>query len=185
MPQPKLILTDIVKIAIIGPESTGKSTLVQHLATHFNAPFVPEFARMYLETNGQLAYEFADLEAIALGQITAMAAAEKAADKLLFFDTDLITLHIWALDKFDKPIPFVEGNLEKLKANFYLVCTPDIPWQPDPLREDATRRDLLFEWNMHVLEALGANAAVISGMGDARLESAITAVSNFLKERKG
>jgi hypothetical protein len=53
------------------------------------------------------------------------------------------------------------------------------------LREDATRRDLLFEWNMHVLEGLDANSAVISGMGDARLKSAITAVSKFLKEREG
>jgi NadR type nicotinamide-nucleotide adenylyltransferase len=185
MPQQKLTLTDIVKIAIIGPESTGKSTLVQLLATHFNAPFVPEFARTYLKKKHPPNYDFADLEAIARGQISAMAEAEKRAEKRVFFDTDLITLHIWALDKFGKPIPFVEANLKKLKANFYLVCKPDIPWQPDPLREDATRRDLLFEWNMHVLEGLDANSAVISGMGDARLKSAITAVSKFLKEREG
>jgi nicotinamide riboside kinase len=118
MPQQKLTLTDIVKIAIIGPESTGKSTLVQLLATHFNAPFVPEFARTYLKKKHPPNYDFADLEAIARGQISAMAEAEKRAEKRVFFDTDLITLHIWALDKFGKPIPFVEANLKKLKANF-------------------------------------------------------------------
>ena len=180
MPLPKLTLRDIVKIAVIGPESSGKSTLVQQLATHFNAPFVPEFARTYLEEKQSPGYEFSDLEAIAQGQLLAMQRALSGTSSFVFFDTDLITLHIWVLDKFDKPIPFVEANLQASRADLCLVCKPDIPWVADPLREDSLRRDELFNWNLWVLHSLDARAEIISGSGEIRTEHAIMHVKEVL-----
>ena len=173
-------MKDIVKIAVIGPESSGKSTLVQALATHFNAPFASEFARTFLEEKQTPHYEFHDLETMAKGQLGIMNKAVSSAESLVFFDTDLITLHIWALDKFDKPIPFVEANLEVAKANLYLVCRPDIPWVADPLREDSKRRDELFDWNLWVLQSLDARVEIVSGIGQARTNAAINAVEQFL-----
>jgi NadR type nicotinamide-nucleotide adenylyltransferase len=185
MPQQKLTLRDTVKIAVIGPESSGKSTLVQHLAAHFSAPFVPEFARAYLEGKGSHAYDFNDLEAIAQGQLAAMNEASTRADRVVFFDTDLVTLHIWALDKFNKPIPLVEENLRNAQADLYLVCKPDIPWQPDPLREDSLRRDDLLAWNLEVLKSLGAQAEIITGTGEARTNMATQSVERFLEKTLG
>ena len=169
-----------VKIVIIGPESTGKTTLTQQLATHFNMPFVPEYARIYLEQKANPGYELSDLEAIAKTQIALTEGELTKAPKLLFCDTDLVTLHIWALDKFDRPIPFVESALSVQKANLYLLCKPDIAWQPDPLREDATRREELFEWNAWVLKSINAQYHTIEGAGNARFQQALQVVNDFL-----
>lgn len=185
MPQQKLTLKATVKIAVIGPESTGKSTLVKQLAEHFSAPFVPEFARDYLESKSTKTYDFSDLEQIAHGQLSLMHVATKETGGLVFFDTDLITLHIWALDKFNKPIPLVEENLHLAKADLYLVCSPDIPWEADPLREDSLRRDELFAWNLAVLESLEVHAEIITGTGGARTKRAITSVERFLENPLG
>jgi len=56
------------KIVIIGPESTGKSSLCEQLAQHYDSLWCPEFAREYLLTNGA-SYSYDDLLAIAKGQL--------------------------------------------------------------------------------------------------------------------
>jgi len=169
-----------VKIVLIGPESTGKSTLTKQLAAHFNAPFVSEFAREYLESQQSHVYELEDLENIAREQVARTNIALAAKPKLLFCDTDLVTLHIWALDKFDRKIAFVENNLMTQKADLYLLCAPDLPWHPDPLREDSTRRDFLFEWNKRLLQRLNATREIINGHNESRLYNGIKTVSNFI-----
>lgn len=181
MPLQKWILKTTVKIVVIGPESTGKSTLTKQLAAYFNAPFVAEFAREYLEARPTRNYELADLELIAREQVARTNIALAAKPKLLFCDTDLVTLHIWALDKFDQEIFFVAENLLPQKADLYLLCAPDLPWQPDPLREDAKRRDTLFEWNVLSLKAIDAQVVIITGEGEMRLENAIQKINYFLK----
>ena len=172
-----------VKIVIIGPESTGKTTLTQQLAAHFKAPYVPEYARTYLEQKPQAGYELADLEAIATQQLALMEVALQNQPQILFCDTDLVTLHIWALDKFDRPLKQVEEALLMHKADLYLLCVPDIDWQSDPLREDANRRDELFSWNAWVLESLGANYFMVEGAGEKRLQNAINHVLHFLENK--
>lgn len=171
------------KIVLIGPESTGKSTLTSQLAEYFHAPFVAEFARDYLENKAEPGYELQDLEHIARQQIILTRKALAANPKLLFCDTDLVTLHIWSLDKFDQVIPFVEEQLEAQKANLYLLCKPDLAWEPDPLREDSNRRQELFEWNAWVLKELHANVAEVSGQGNERLKNAVEAVETYLTNK--
>ena len=169
-----------VKIVIIGPESTGKTTLTQQLALHFNAPIVAEYAREYLNHKKISAYELSDLEAIAKHQILQVHHALQGKPNLLFCDTDLVTLHIWALDKFDIAIPFVEENLATEKADLYLLCKPDLPWEADPLREDSTRRDELFNWNAWVLNSINANIKIVQGVGEERFNCAKKYVNEFL-----
>ena len=83
----------MIKVAITGPESSGKTTLSEQLANHFNVEWVPEFARTYLiETGG--AYTQEDLDFIAKGQFEEM---EKVQDReLVFYDTDLTVIKIWS-----------------------------------------------------------------------------------------
>jgi len=173
-------LSNTVKIAVIGPESTGKSTLVKQLSAYYGAPFVAEYAREYLDARPEKIYELADLEIIAREQVARTSIALAANPKLLFCDTDLVTLHIWALDKFDKKIAFVEENLLPQKADLYLLCAADIAWQPDPLREDSTRRDFLLEWNIQLLGALNAKVEMITGEGKTRFLNAKKAVEKFI-----
>jgi NadR type nicotinamide-nucleotide adenylyltransferase len=168
------------KIVLIGPESTGKSTLTRELAEHFNAPFVAEFAREYLENRTELSYEFHDLEHIARQQLAVTQKALAAKPNLLFCDTDLVTLHIWALDKFDKSIPFVEANLISQKADLYLLCKPDLAWQPDPLREDSNRREELYNWNLWLLRELNAQFVEVEGQQKQRVNHAVAAIKKFL-----
>jgi len=175
-------LKNTVKIVVIGPESTGKSTLTKQLALHFNAPFVLEFAREFLEARPNHLYSLADLESIAREQVARTNFALAAKPKLLFCDTDLVTLHIWSLDKFDQEIPFVEENLRPEKADLYLLCAPDLAWQPDPLREDSNRRDTLFEWNFLAIKSIDGDLEIITSDGEKRLQNAIKKVEEFLKK---
>ena len=167
-----------VKICIIGPESTGKSTLTKELSKHFGFPLVNEISRQYLEDLGRK-HSFEDLESMAIAQ----ANAEKECtilSKPFFCDTDLLTYKIWAQDKFDKEITFVEQNYEQNKANLYLLCYPDLEWHPDPLREDEHRLMVIYQFYIDHLEHMDVPYRVIKGTGDVRLKNATQVVSEFL-----
>ena len=86
------------KIVVIGPESTGKSTLCEGLAAHYNTIWCREYAREYLTVHG-MNYTFNDLEIIGKGQITEEdKAIKKSAEKkpsLLFIDTDMYVMKVW------------------------------------------------------------------------------------------
>ena len=100
------------RISLTGPESAGKSTLAAQLAAHYGTAFVPEFAREYLEKNGP-AYALPDLAAIARGQLAAEDAAAAQATRLLFCDTDLLVIKIWAENAFGTCPPWVLAELAK------------------------------------------------------------------------
>jgi NadR type nicotinamide-nucleotide adenylyltransferase len=176
-------LSRTVKIVLIGPESSGKSTLAKQLAAHYRVPFVAEYARTYLENKAEPVYDWAELETIARGQAESINQALGKKPAILFCDTDLLTLHIWSLDKFDKPIPFVEAYMATMKADLYLLCKPDLPWEPDPLREDSTRRDELYNWNLWLLRELNAQVVEVSGLGKQRFQNALDAVGHFLAQK--
>ena len=172
-----------VKIVITGPESTGKSVLAQHLANAFHAESVPEYARDYFDQKGTTSYDLNDLALIAKGQSESVNLALRHNPPLLFCDTDLITIAIWARDKFNETIPAVENRMREELADLYLLCKPDLPWEPDPLREDGHRREALFNEHKTILDALHARYVEIEGQGDQRTTQAIRAVQAFLDER--
>ena len=60
------------------------------------------------------------------------------------------------------------------------MCAADIAWQPDPLREDSTRRDFLLEWNIQLLGALNAKVEMITSEGETRFLNAKKAVEKFI-----
>ena len=96
--------SNIKKIVVIGPESTGKSTLCGYLANYYNTLWCPEFAREYLLENGT-AYTLEDLITIAKGQL---AATQKHIEDLekrtatsntptpLIIDTDMYVMKVWS-----------------------------------------------------------------------------------------
>ncbi|HEY9115394.1 MAG TPA: ATP-binding protein [Bacteroidales bacterium] len=166
------------KIAITGPESTGKSWLAEKLAAHYKTTWVPEYAREYLEKNG-LKYSIEDLEKIAKGQANIMLKAEKSNPDILIFDTELIVIKIWSEVVFKKCPVLIDEMLVKQKIDLYLLCYPDLPWEFHPMRENPGNREYLFELYENKLKEQKFNYRVVKGKGKERLNNAITFVEEI------
>lgn len=170
-----------LRIAITGTESTGKSTLAVALAAHYQAMFVPEYARQYIDQI-QGPYTLADIELIAHQQMAMednMAA--QTTSSLLFCDTDLLVTKIWAEHAFQAcPIWITQELQQRPPYTLYLLLDIDLPWQPDPQREHPHLRQYFFEWYKKELIALQVNWVVISGIGEQRLHNAIEVVDTLL-----
>ncbi|MEY3589752.1 MAG: hypothetical protein RLZZ466_272 [Bacteroidota bacterium] len=182
------------KIVVIGPESTGKSTLCRQLAEHFETVWCPEYAREYLLTNGK-DYSYTDLLAIAKGQIAGeenwAELLEKRAAPLLeqdydipyFIDTNMVVMKVWAEFVFNKCHPFIEEQLAKRKYDHYLLCEPDLEWEKDELREypDLETREKLFFIYKNYLEQQSIPWTLIKGKNEDRIQSAIRTVNKILE----
>lgn len=170
------------RINITGPESTGKSTLTAQLAAHFGAGFVPEYARAYLDAHGP-AYTLPDLEAIASGQLrqeeAAAAAAAAQGQQLLFCDTDLLVMKVWAEHAFAQCPPWILEELRRPRYALTLLLDVDLPWQPDPLREHPHLRQHFMDMYRQEVHELGWPVVEISGSGEQRLARAIAAVAGL------
>jgi NadR type nicotinamide-nucleotide adenylyltransferase len=182
------------KIVVIGPESTGKSTLCRQLAEHFETVWCPEYAREYLLTNGK-DYSYTDLLAIAKGQIAGeenwAELLEKRAAPLLeqdydipyFIDTNMVVMKVWAEFVFNKCHPYIEEQLAKRKYDHYLLCQPDLEWEKDELREypDLETRERLFFIYKNYLEQQSIPWTLIKGKNEDRIQSAIRTVNKILE----
>lgn len=181
----------IKKIVTIGPESTGKSTLAELLAKHYDTLWVPEYARQYLEENGA-DYTFGDLHKIAEGQI---AQEEKIAAELhqriqndekqfpiLFIDTDLYVIKVWSEYVFNQCDNRCLRQIAQRKYDGYLLCATDLPWQKDELREYPNQevRDELFKHYKDLLINQPLPWCTISGDYEERLQQGITFVDGLL-----
>src|SRR5690606_37041701 len=122
------------RILILGPESTGKSTLAEDLASHFGEPWVPEFAREYLEKIDR-PYIYEDLLEIGKGQVASEDQLADEAKRFLFVDTDLRVIQVWSEHWFGNTDSWVLDEIEKRKYDLILLTDTGLPWAPDPLRE--------------------------------------------------
>jgi NadR type nicotinamide-nucleotide adenylyltransferase len=170
---------DIVRIALTGPESTAKSTLSEALAAHYNTVWVKEHAREYLGALNRK-YTLEDIVNISKEQLRREKELLRTANKLLFSDTELILAKVWCEDLFNTCPDWISENLIANKYDLYLLTSPDLPWEEDPLRENPHRREFLFDWYERELKSINANYAVISGQGEARLQNCIEVIENFL-----
>jgi len=135
------------KIAIIGPESSGKTTLAKIIEKNYDALYVKEYARTYLsKLKNPSNYSLQDLNNIAVEQFNAYKKAEETKPQLLVCDTEILTIKIWSEDKFGKSTRIIDNLLSKQNFDLFLLCMPDIQWEADPLREDEYRRDTIFQF---------------------------------------
>jgi NadR type nicotinamide-nucleotide adenylyltransferase len=165
------------RITITGPESTGKSWLAEQLAKHYQTRWVAEYAREYLAQNGP-EYHLEDVIAIAKTQLEREEKAAQKSRKLLFCDTDMLVTKIWSEVVFGICPDWIEQQFQNHHYDLYLLCAPDIPWKPDPLRENPDNRDELFQLYKTTLEKHHFPFRVVKGVGKQRLENAI----NFVEE---
>jgi nicotinamide riboside kinase len=165
------------KIAIIGPESTGKTTLAQHMAKSLGGAWVPEYAREHLEKLDR-PYVEADLLEIAKGQLVLEEKKESESPEWLICDTNLVVILIWSQDKFGRIAPGLEALFRPEEYVVHLLLKPDLPWEYDPLREDPERLEELFVVYQAFLEKRGIPYAIVEGAGEKRLESALAVMNN-------
>ena len=168
----------IKKIAIVGPESTGKSALAQALADTYNTVWVPEIARTYLE-NLNRPYTQTDVETIARLQLEEEDKMLSKAKGALFCDTTLMVVKVWMENAFGSCPAWILESIQSRYYHFYLLPDIDLPWQPDPLREHPDKREFFKEWYIKELNSVHANYAIISGNGQSRVESAIQAIETI------
>ena len=169
----------IKKIAIVGPESTGKSTMSAYLAKHYNTVWVPEYAREYCD-NLTEAPTWQDEINMFHGQIALEKELLPKANHILICDTTFITVKIWSDQMFGQSPQEVLNELTKHTYDLYLLLNIDLPWQDDPLRDFPTMREHFMDVWQKELGALNANYLVISGIGQYRYNNAVKAIDNFL-----
>ena len=171
------------KIAIIGPESTGKTALAQSLALHYHSPWIPEFARKYIESLGR-GYTYKDVEYIAQHQVEELKQYEKTfsnSKPFLFIDTELIISKVWFLHMYKSCPEWLQTTIENSSIDLYLLCQPDIPWEEDSVRENGNLRDFFYDWYKQELISLKIPFVEIGGIGEIRTQSAITHI-NLLQD---
>lgn len=181
----------IRKIVIIGPESTGKSTLCEQLATHYHTEWCREYAREYLLKNG-MDYSYEDLLTIAKGQleledehndrVSEMSAENKPFPS--FIDTDMYVMKVWCEFVFQKCHRFILDQIVSRQYHLYLLCSTDLEWVKDELREypDLESRERLYKMYHDIMVNQSVPWVEISGDYDQRLQKAITAVDEILKK---
>ncbi|WP_126972130.1 AAA family ATPase [Gynurincola endophyticus] len=173
------------KIVVIGPESTGKSTLCEALAKHYGCLWVPEYARTFLEENGA-DYQYDDLKKIAEGQIhlenkyTTIAIENK--HPYLFIDTNLYVIQVWSEYVFGNCDESVFRMHNQQQYDLYLLCNIDLPWQEDPLRElpDIEARKVVYNYYKTILQFQQVPWIEISGDSEQRLLNAVNGLEAIL-----
>jgi NadR type nicotinamide-nucleotide adenylyltransferase len=173
--------SEIIKIAIVGPESTGKSTMSAYLAEHYKTVWVPEFAREYCEKLTKPP-TWQDEVNMFYGQLALEGSLLPQANKLLICDTTFITVKIWSDYTFGHSPQEVLDELPKRTYGLYLLLDIDLPWEHDPLRDFPHLREHFMEiWHTE-LQELKANYVVISGIGQDRYTNAVGAIDTFISD---
>jgi NadR type nicotinamide-nucleotide adenylyltransferase len=167
----------IKKIVVIGPESTGKTTLCAQLAEYYKTLWVPEYAREYLEKN-RTEYSYDDLLTIAKGQVDSEEFLQSKFptpnSQLLFIDTDMYVMKVWCEFVFNKCHNWILNRIAERHYDGYLLCNTDLPWVKDNLREypDVETRNKLYHFYKDILINQKTRWANISGGYEERLEKA-------------
>lgn len=186
-------MPELKKIVVAGPESTGKSTLCEQLAKHYDTLWCPEYAREYLLAHGTN-YTYDDLLTIAKGQLAleeeyirkALKKWEEKNSKskipLLFADTNMYVMKVWCEYVFGKCHPYIVNKIAERKYDLYLLCNIDLPWMKDELREypDLKSRQELFGIYKNILINQNVPWTIVSGNYTERLQMAIKSIDDTL-----
>ena len=162
----------LIRIAVTGPESTGKSQLSAELAGFFGTVWVPEYAREYIDRL-ERPYTERDILEISKGQLEREEAMAVKASGILFCDTELTVTRIWSEVKYGRCDPWILEQIKTHPYDLYLLCDIDIPWENDPQREHPHLREHLLGLYRKELESRDCRFELVSGLGPARLDNAV------------
>ena len=179
--------TNRIKVALYGPESSGKTTLAKQLASHFNTVWIPEFARDYLQEKldktGQ-GCEAEDLMPIAVGQIKLENEALATANKFLFCDTNVLVTKVFSEVYYGFCDPILDKAAEEHNYDLFFLTDIDLPFEQDDLRDSRENRDKFFAAFEKALIETNKPYIKISGNKEQRLENAISIVNELVKAKE-
>lgn len=168
------------KIVLTGAESTGKSTLSEKLAAHFQTIWIPEFSREYIEKLNRK-YTYEDIEAIARHQLASESNLPECS--IVIYDTWLIITKVWFDFVYGKHPTWLHEAILSNKIDLFLLCDIDMPWEDDPVRENGgENRQKLHEIYLRELKDYNFNVEIISGYGEERFQNAVKAVNKYLQQ---
>jgi NadR type nicotinamide-nucleotide adenylyltransferase len=167
----------IKRIAIVGPECTGKTSLAKQLAQDFHTAWVPEYAREFLKQLGR-PYIQSDLLSIAEGQLALEDEMATTAHQYLFCDTNLYVIKVWSEYKYGTCDPQILNAIDTRHYDYYLLTNVDLPWESDPQREHPNERKELFDIYLQELKKQPTPFSIIEGSGDKRFLLAKEAILN-------
>lgn len=175
----------LFKVVLFGPESTGKTTLAQELAAHYNTVWVPEYMREYLmekwNTKNEL-IEKSDLLPIAKGQIELEDKLKKKANEILICDTNLTEIKVYSQHYYDGFVPdLIKNEATKRKYDIYLLTYIDVPWEKDILRDRPDRREEMFALFEAELQKQKLNYRILKGNRQKRLADAVSIIDEMRK----
>lgn len=169
-----------LRVSVFGPESTGKSTLTRELASHFQAPYVPEFARDWLEAKqGQVG--LADMEVIARAQAASEDSLARQSPGLLFCDTDPLATTLWSEELFGQCPEVVERLAQGRHYSLTLLSDVDVPWVADVVRYRPENRDDFFGRCRRRLEEQNRPYRILSGSWEQRWQTALQSVQELTR----
>ena len=179
--------SSVLKVVLFGPESTGKTTLAEMLAKHYNTLWVEEFMRDYLQEkwdNEQRVCEPKDMIPIAEGQMKRENVLTKKANKLLISDTDLLELKVYSEAYYEG---FCDPQLLKHALNniydLYFLTYIDVPWTPDDLRDKPEDRIGMFKRFEAALKNSKKPYVILKGDLEERFKTAVKKIDDLLKNK--
>ncbi len=178
--------TKLIKVVLYGPESTGKTTLAEQLAEHYNTLWVPEFMREYLQRKWDSEKKLVtkeDLIPIANGQLNLEMEASQQVENLLICDTNLLELKVYSEYYYDGFCPSeIKNEATKSNYNIYLLTYIDTPWEADDLRDRPENREEMFRIFEAELKKQGFPYEILKGNKKERFENAVKIIDELLKK---
>ena len=166
----------MLRIAITGPESSGKTTLCRLLSEHFKVPFIYEYARTYLENKSGV-YKQSDLDFIAKEHLKNILSSSHTVS---ISDTDFSVLEIWSEYKFKKSSELIKELASQDLFDLHILCRPDIPWVADELRENEHSRYYLFELYKASLTRHRKNFIEVDGSLENRIKKSVQYIEELI-----
>ena len=166
----------MIRIAITGPESCGKSTLASALAKYYKADLVEEYAREYLNKRGGI-YQRKHMDEMARGHHSNIKLSQNS---IQIVDTDFIVFKVWSEHKYNESSKLINEFVDQSLFDLHILCTPDIPWEDDPIRENPGNREYLFGRYEELLQGLKKNFITVNGPHEKRFKKSIRAIDALL-----
>lgn len=172
----------MLKIAVTGPESTGKSVLSAQIAEYFHTTEIPEYARTYLQ-NFKGRYSIDDVVNIAKGQTRLIEEEKSRHPQVIVTDTEMTVCKVWTEYVFHRTPHFIEKALREQDFDIYLLCNIDLPWTYDPLRENPNinEREEIFHLYQLILNNINAPYGIVCGTGEQRFHNALSIIKPYIR----
>ncbi|QOI96581.1 MAG: ATP-binding protein [Flammeovirgaceae bacterium] len=172
----------VKRVALVGPECTGKTALSKALARHYQTVWVPEFARTYIEGLTR-PYHQGDLFVIAQAQLQSEENLAKQANRVLICDTNLIVIKVWSEFKYGACDNRITQWLTNQYYHHHFLTDIDVPWEADPQREHPDKREYFLEVYRKELLKLNVPFTKLSGTLKERLHTATMIIDSLLSDK--